>query len=186
MIFPFDPPGRLGPFRFTGFVCPLQNKKITYSTTSARETLFFGRRLGRVLAPGDVVGVSGRLGSGKTWFAKGVGAGLGVPEETVITSPSFALVNEYSGRVAFFHMDLYRLSGWEEALSAGLEEYLHGDGVALVEWADHCPDMIPEWALSVIIAISGPTHRRISLSAGHSRSLEIIEALMNEQDHNVD
>ncbi len=154
---------------------------VTYSTASDLETVALGRRLGRLLASGDVVGVSGPLGSGKTWLAKGVGLGLDVPEDTVITSPSFALVNEYRGRVLFFHMDLYRLAGLEEALSAGLEEVLHTDGVALVEWADHCPGLVPDRALSVAFAISGPERRRISLWGEHSRARELIEALIRVQ-----
>jgi tRNA threonylcarbamoyladenosine biosynthesis protein TsaE len=155
----------------------LADREVTYSTASDRETVELGRRLGRLLTAGDVVGVSGPLGSGKTWFAKGVGLGLGVPEDTVITSPSFALVNEYPGRLPFFHMDLYRLAGLEEAVAAGLEEYLHADGVALVEWADHCPGLIPDRALSVDVAISGPERRRLSFSGRHSRARELVEAL---------
>ena len=153
-------------------------KKVTYPTTSDRETVDIGRRLGRLLVSGDVVGVTGPLGSGKTWFAKGVGLGLGVAEDTVITSPSFALVNEYRGRVLFFHMDLYRLAGLEEALSAGLEEYLHADGAALVEWADHCPGLVPERALSVAVAISGPERRELSFSGEHPRARELVEGLI--------
>ncbi|MFO7784076.1 MAG: tRNA (adenosine(37)-N6)-threonylcarbamoyltransferase complex ATPase subunit type 1 TsaE [Thermodesulfobacteriota bacterium] len=152
-------------------------RKITYSTASGRETIRLGRSLGPLLAGGDVVAVTGPLGSGKTWLAKGVGAGLGIPEQTVITSPSFALVNEYRARLTFYHMDLYRLEGLEEVLSAGLEEYLRGDGIALVEWADRCPEMIPSWAVHVSIVISDPDRRRITLSAGHPRSVEILEAL---------
>ncbi|MCF8061509.1 MAG: tRNA (adenosine(37)-N6)-threonylcarbamoyltransferase complex ATPase subunit type 1 TsaE [Deltaproteobacteria bacterium] len=157
------------------------NKKVTYSTASPRETVELGRRLGRLLNPGDVVGVTGPLGSGKTWFAKGVGIGLGVPEETVITSPSFALVNEYPGRVTFFHMDLYRMAGLDEALSAGLEEYLHTDGVALVEWADHCPGLVPARALLVTVVISGPEQRTIALSGENPRAGELIDALLRVQ-----
>ena len=153
------------------------NQKVTYSTTSDRDTVELGLRLGRLLASGDVVGVTGPLGSGKTWFAKGVGLGLGIPEDTVITSPSFALVNEYQGRLPFYHMDLYRLAGLGEALAAGLEEYLHVDGVALVEWADHCPGLVPDRALAVAIAISGPERRKISLSGEHPRARALVEAL---------
>lgn len=141
-----------------------------------------GRRLGRYLGSGDVVGVTGPLGSGKTWFAKGVGLGVGVPEDTVIASPSFALVNEYQGRLPFFHMDLYRLSGLEEALAAGLEEYLHADGVALVEWADHCPGLVPDRALSVAVAISGPERRKVSFSGEHPRARRLVEGLEDLQD----
>ncbi len=155
------------------------DKTVTYSTTSDQATLRIGHRLGALLAPGDVLGVTGALGSGKTWFAKGVGRGLGIPERTVITSPSFSLVNAYEteGRIAFYHMDLYRLSGLEEVLSAGLEEYLHSEGVVLVEWADRCPDILPPRALSVAIAIEGAERRRIALSGGHTRADQILEGM---------
>lgn len=153
-------------------------RKIVHSTASDRETVSLGRSLGALLAGGDVVAVTGTLGSGKSRFAKGVGAGLGIPEQTVITSPSFALVNEYPARSTFYHMDLYRLEGLEEILSAGLEEYLRGDGVTLVEWADRCPEIIPVWAVHVSIVISGHEARLITFSAGHPRSVEILEALV--------
>ncbi len=152
-------------------------RKIIYSTASDRETISLGRSLGVLLAGGDVVAVTGPLGGGKTWFAKGVGAGLGVPERMVITSPSFALVNEYQAGNTFYHMDLYRLEGLEEILSAGLEEYLRGDGVALVEWADRCPEIIPAWAVHVSIVISDREARRITFSGGHPRSVEILGAM---------
>lgn len=155
----------------------MKKRKITYSTDSDLETVRLGRRLGALLAGGDVVAVTGPLGSGKTWFAKGVGAGLGIPEQTVITSPSFSLVNEYEARITFYHMDLYRLDGLEEVLSAGLEEYLRVDGVALVEWADRCPEIIPAWAVHVKIVISDADRRRITFSGNHPRPVEIIDAL---------
>ena len=83
-------------------------RNVTYSTTSEEETVLIGRALGSLLEAGDVIGLEGALGSGKTRFAKGVGLGLGVGEGTVITSPSFALVNEYEGRVRFFRMRAIR------------------------------------------------------------------------------
>jgi len=157
--------------------CPLQKKNIIYSTTSDGETIRLGKAVGSVLFPGDVLGVVGTLGSGKTWFAKGVGLGLGVPPETVITSPSFALVNEYEGRVPFFHMDLYRLRGLEDFLAAGLEEVISEDGVALVEWAERCPQALPEQTVWVSFAIEGENERRIEISGSHPRALEILKAL---------
>lgn len=155
-------------------ICPLYKKNITYSTTSDEETISLGRTLGGLLSAGDVVAAVGPLGSGKTWFAKGVGLGLGVPPTTVITSPSFALVNEYEGRLSFFHMDLYRLLGLDEILVAGLDEYFLGEGVALVEWADRCPEAIPDWAVTVLFTIEGKDERRIDFSGNHPRSFKIL------------
>jgi len=127
-----------------------------------------------------VLAVTGPLGSGKTWFAKGVALGLDVSGETVITSPSFALVNEYEGRLVFHHMDLYRLAGLEETLASGLEEYLHDEAVALVEWADRCPEILPAQTLTVVFLIEGPNRRRLTFEGEHPRAQEIIEALLRE------
>ena len=152
-------------------------RNVTYSTTSEEETILLGRALGALLEAGDVIGVEGVLGSGKTRFAKGVGLGLGVDQGTVITSPSFALVNEYDGRVRFFHMDLYRLQHVDDILLAGLDEYLYGDGVALVEWADRCPQALPEWTVAVTLTITGETERHIAFSGAHARSQSVLESL---------
>jgi tRNA threonylcarbamoyladenosine biosynthesis protein TsaE len=114
----------------------LEEKSLFFLTASDHETFRLGQELGRNLSPGDVVALIGELGSGKTCFAKGIGMGLGVASDTVITSPSFTLVNEYDGRCRFFHMDGYRLETLSDFLAAGLEEYLYQDGVAALEWAD--------------------------------------------------
>ncbi len=155
----------------------MQIKKITYSTTSELETIRLGRRLGCLLRPGDVVAATGPLGSGKTWFAKGVGLGLGVPEEIVITSPSFALMNEYEGRFFFYHMDLYRLGGLEEIRTSGLDEYLGGEGAALVEWAERCQEILPAWTVTVALSFDGPNRRRLTMEGGHPRAIRILDAL---------
>ena len=87
----------------------MKEQSVTYYTSSDEETIKLGRRLGVALKEGDAVALVGELGSGKTCFTKGVGLGLGVPADVIITSPSFSLVNEYEGRYPFFHMDGYRL-----------------------------------------------------------------------------
>jgi len=119
--------------------------------------------------------MAGELGSGKTWFAKGVGSGLGVPEESVITSPSFALVNEYKGRCPFLHMDIYRLEEVSDFLSAGLDEYFYGNGVVVVEWADRWPSILPEWRLEVKFEIVDDQTRAITFSRDHPRAMEILK-----------
>ena len=113
---------------------------------SEAQTRRLGARLAELLLPGDVIALVGGLGTGKTRFAQGVGQGLGVKE--TITSPTFTLVQEYRGpriRIPFFHVDLYRIENAAETLTFGLDEYLYGDGVCLIEWADrlgssHLPD----------------------------------------------
>ena len=102
---------------------------------SPAETETLGEAWGRAAKSGLVIGLSGDLGAGKTQFVKGLARGLGIT--TRVHSPTFALVNVYTGgRLTLFHLDLYRLETREQIVSAGLEEYLSPDGVAVVEWAE--------------------------------------------------
>ncbi len=107
----------------------------TLITHTAGETEALGEQWGRAAQHGWVFGLSGELGAGKTQLVKGLARGLGVT--TRVHSPTFALVNEYSGgRLRLFHLDLYRLESREQILSAGLDDYLVPDGVAVIEWAE--------------------------------------------------
>jgi len=155
----------------------LKERSVAYSTVSDDETVNLGRKLGASLREGDVIALVGELGSGKTWFTKGIGLGLDIPSDTIITSPSFSLVNEYEGRYTFFHMDGYRLESLSDFLSAGLDEYLHQDGVVAMEWADRWPEILPDWNLKVEISIVDERSRKITLSGHHRRALEILETV---------
>jgi len=107
------------------------------------ETRKFGEALARGLSAGDVIALVGELGTGKTTLVKYIARELGVKEE--VTSPTFILIREYkSGRLPLYHFDMYRISGWQEAHGLGAEEYFHGNGVSIVEWADRIPEIIPE------------------------------------------
>lgn len=125
-------------------------KAATCITHSEAETVALGRQLGALTAAGDVYLLSGELGAGKTCLIRGIAAGLGVAEHAF--SPSFVLVREYHGRLPLFHMDLYRLSDLNEIADLGLEEYLYGDGVCAIEWADRATDMLPARCLSIDLA----------------------------------
>lgn len=126
---------------------------------------------------GDVVGLVGELGSGKTWLTKGIALGLGVNPRTIVTSPSFTLVNQYHGRAALSHMDVYRLRSLDEAISAGIEETLYSGGVAVLEWAERWPEILPEHTLNVKLLILDDHRRTIILSGRHARPIEIIGQL---------
>jgi tRNA threonylcarbamoyladenosine biosynthesis protein TsaE len=156
-------------------------KSLRYLTSSDQETINLGRRLGSVLKEGDVIAMAGELGSGKTWFTKGIATGLGVAEEFIITSPSFALVNEYSGRCPLFHMDIYRLEDISEFFSAGLDEYFYGGGVVVMEWADRWPSVLPEWRVEVKFEIVAEQTRAITFSGDHARTREILENLESQE-----
>lgn len=116
-------------------------KQKTYITKNEKETMNLARRLAGGLKKGDVLGLIGELGSGKTVFAKGIARGLGIREK--VTSPTFTLLHAYSGKKRLYHFDLYRLNCAEELSQIGYEEYFWGDGVVLVEWADKFPDLLP-------------------------------------------
>ena len=155
----------------------MKEQSILYYTTSDGETIKLGRRLGDALREGDAVALVGELGSGKTCFTKGVGLGLGISENVIITSPSFSLVNEYEGRYTFFHMDGYRLESLSDFLAAGLDEYLYQEGVVVLEWADRWPEILPDWTIMVKIAIVDDQSRKITLSGHHPRALEVLEEI---------
>jgi len=118
-------------------------------TLSAQETFAVGMHLAELLRPGDILCLSGELGAGKTKFAQGIAAGLGVSEPVI--SPTFVLIREYAGRLPFYHMDAYRLSGPNDLVDLGYEEYFYGDGVTLLEWADRMKDILPGGRLDIKI-----------------------------------
>ncbi len=111
-------------------------------TCSQDETMLVGRALGSILKSGDVVCLSGDLGTGKTAFTNGIACALGIDD--YITSPTFTIVNEYKTEVPLYHFDVYRIADSEEMYDIGFEEYLYGDGVVVIEWAELIRDILPE------------------------------------------
>lgn len=107
---------------------------VTIRSSSVDETRRLGALLGGMLAAGDVVLLTGDLGAGKTAFTQGIGAGFGV--SGTINSPTFTILKEYTGRVPFYHFDLYRIEDPGELLGLGFEDYFGGAGVCVVEWAE--------------------------------------------------
>ena len=107
------------------------------------ETKKFGFALAQELKAGDVIALSGDLGTGKTALTKYIAEALGVKED--VTSPTFTIIKEYkSGKLPLYHFDVYRLSGEEEVYELGFEEYFYGDGVCVIEWADKIKNMLPK------------------------------------------
>jgi tRNA threonylcarbamoyladenosine biosynthesis protein TsaE len=142
-------------------------------TTSPEGTRELAARLAAVAEPGDIVCLWGDLGAGKTVFAKGFGAGLGVRD--TILSPSFVLMGEYAGRLPLFHIDLYRLATATEALDGGLLDDRQQTGVVLIEWPDRLGDALPPDRLEVRIdgGADEPRHLRLAaLGRGFGRYLE--------------
>ena len=118
-------------------------------TSSPEETEFLGERIGRALEPGMVVALIGELGAGKTTLAKGIARGLEVPD--LVHSPTFTLIHEHKGRIPVYHFDLYRLDTIEQIEDLGYEDYFHGPGVTIVEWAEKIQALLPEDHLEICI-----------------------------------
>ena len=148
-------------------------------TNSPAETRALGGRLAALLCPGDVLLLLGDLGAGKSELTRGIARGLGV--SSPVASPSFTILNVYDeGRIPLYHFDWYRLNSAEELYEMGMDEYLGGDGVAVVEWPSRCPEAVPEKYLEVRIDPLDDCAREIALiPRGGFRELSL-EAMENE------
>lgn len=155
---------------------------LSVKTRSVDETVAFGRRLGRRLRPGDVVALVGPLGSGKTYFTKGIASGLGVEDTAEVISPSFVLVRQYQGSCLLRHMDAYRLHHPSELVELGAEELFDEAGVTVIEWADRFPPGTVPATLEVRFAHVGPTEREIVLRAQGPRGEELIAGLKADSE----
>jgi tRNA threonylcarbamoyladenosine biosynthesis protein TsaE len=129
------------------------------------QTQAFGRQLGRLARPGDIILLTGDLGAGKTTLTQAIGTGLEVPDHCYITSPTFSLLHEYPGRIPLYHMDLYRLAGEEEIEELGFEEYIYGNGLTVIEWPERLGDLTPRNYLEIRLASPGPETRELALIA---------------------
>lgn len=127
-------------------------------TRTSDETTRLAEKLAVLLRPGDVITLEGDLGAGKTTFAKGIGAGLGV--RRTINSPTFTIVKEYQGELPLYHMDVYRLEGSEEDI--GFDEYFHGDGISIVEWPKFIQPYLPDHRLDISLKVIDDTKRMVT------------------------
>ena len=126
-------------------------------TSNERQTIEFAREYAKTLRPGDVVLLKGEMGAGKTMFAKGIAEGLGIADE--ITSPTYAYMNDYGGKL--YHFDCYRLKNGAQAEALGLCDYFYADGVCVVEWAENIADVLPDGSKVGEIVKRGETEREI-------------------------
>jgi tRNA threonylcarbamoyladenosine biosynthesis protein TsaE len=121
----------------------------------------FGRLLGECALAGDVLCLDGELGAGKTTLTQAIAHGLAVPADCYVTSPSFAIVHEYPGRIPLYHMDFYRLGSSDEVLDLGVEEYFYGIGLTVIEWSMRAVDILPEDRISLHITGNGEGPRTV-------------------------
>lgn len=148
--------------------------KEVIQTHSEEETKQIAKDLGSKLTSPIVITLEGDLGAGKTTFTKGLGKGLGV--ERVITSPTFTIIKEYTGRLPLYHIDAYRLEYSEENL--GIEEYILSDGVTVIEWAQFIDDLIPADKLEIKINYLGEDKREIIFKTENNQIQDIIKQLL--------
>ena len=136
--------------------------KEIYTSSSPAETEKIASRFAQNLKGGETVAFFGNLGHGKTCFVRGLATGLGYKGD--VTSPTFALINEYrGGRLDLFHFDMYRISTWDDLYSTGFFDYMDEGGVVAVEWSENIENAIPNDAYIVTIETTGETSRRITI-----------------------
>ena len=156
-------------------------------TSSTEQTVEAGRVLGTMLEPGDLICLYGDLGSGKTHFSYGIALGLQVREQ-YITSPTFTIVNQYQGRIPFYHIDLYRLTDPSELESIGFEEYIDSDGATVIEWAERAEGELPPESLSVYLSDISESSRELGFFAEGERYGSLLAQLKKriEEDNYIE
>jgi len=134
---------------------------IRYKCQNEEATKQFGEAFASILEPGDLIGLDGDLGAGKTFISKAIIKSLGIEE--YVTSPSYTIVNEYHGDKKIYHFDVYRIDDIDEMYEIGYEEYFFSDGICLVEWSSMIEELLPE------------AHYRMNLSMGSDFNERVIE-----------
>ena len=135
---------------------------ISLSTASLEETIAFAEQIGGLLRGGDVIAYRGGLGAGKTTFTRGIAMGMGLPDQ--VSSPTFALVNEYRGKgLTLYHFDMYRILNAEALETTGFYDYISDDAVIVCEWSENIADCLPENVITITIETAGENVRKITV-----------------------
>lgn len=153
---------------------------VVYHSASPEQTLALGRAVGQLADAGDVIALIGELGTGKTLFVGGLAGGLGVDPATYVSSPTFTIMHRYCGRLPLYHIDLYRIETLEAFASLGLDEYLQGNGVAAIEWANHGWGMLPKEMLTFTLRHTGSDTRAIEIVPVGDRYMRLVRELMRD------
>jgi tRNA threonylcarbamoyladenosine biosynthesis protein TsaE len=149
----------------------------TVVSSSQGQTRNWGKRLAKLLDGGEIIGLTGDLGAGKTCLVRGLAEGLGVGDDAWVRSPTFTLINEYHGRLPVYHIDLFRVSERAAQETLELREYLYDDGVCLVEWFEYLSAVHVGEYLEVNLAHAGVNRRKLTFTAHGSRYERILTAL---------
>lgn len=133
-------------------------------THSPDETIKFAEKLGKLLKKGDMIAFRGTLGAGKTTFTRGLAMGIGLPD--CVSSPTFALVNEYIGEISLYHFDMYRIETEGDLESSGFWDYDFANNIAVIEWSENIAEFLPEKLINITINSLGDTDREIIIEDG--------------------
>jgi len=155
----------------------LANDHSVFSLNSLKpaHTLSIGAKIGQTAMPGDVVLLIGNLGAGKTCLVKGIAKGLGVTGR--VQSPTFVLAREMKGRIPLYHLDLYRLGDVNEVDDLGIDEYIYGTGLTVIEWADKGLELMPPENLTVYFETTGENSRNIKFAATGKRYVDMLKEI---------
>ncbi|NLC93195.1 MAG: tRNA (adenosine(37)-N6)-threonylcarbamoyltransferase complex ATPase subunit type 1 TsaE [Treponema sp.] len=134
---------------------------LTFTTKTPEETIALGYKIGLLLKKGDIIAMQGTLAAGKTTITKGIAQALDIKD--TITSPTFCLISEYSGKMPLYHMDVYRLDGAEDFINLGTDDMLYGEGVSIIEWSEKIMSELPKKTIIMNITPKDDGSRIITL-----------------------
>jgi len=157
-----------------------KKQQIEIISSSARQTAKIASDIGGKLKKGDILALSGELGSGKTCFTAGLAEGLGIGAQYKVASPTFTLINEYPGRCKLYHFDVYRLNRPEELEELGYEEIFYGDGVVVIEWAEKIEKILPDDVIWIKFEYIEENERKIIISGAAQKMDELAREVKTE------
>lgn len=143
------------------------------------DTEKLGKLLGRQAAPGDIICLDGDLGAGKTALSQAIGRGLLVPDDCYVTSPSFAIMHEYPGRLPMYHMDFYRLQDAGEVEDLGFEEYFYLNGLSVIEWSNRALEILPDDRIILTIVQNDDLSRSVTIR-GTEKYADLLQNISRE------
>jgi len=151
----------------------------TLTTTSVEQTLALGERIGRLAPPDFCLALHGNLGAGKTQLTRGIAVGAEVDDPSLVSSPTYVLLNIYSGPKPVFHLDAYRITSEQDFEAVGLDELLQSQGVTVIEWPEKIPHLLPADRLDILIQHTDHLeHREFQFSPTGPRSQQLASALL--------
>lgn len=152
-------------------------EKVVVNTRSAEETELLGACLGQVLVAGDVITLSGNLGGGKTCMARGIVSAVAPQSIDQVSSPTFAIMNEYAGAIPVYHFDFYRLRGADDCYELGFDEYLSADGICLIEWPERASGLISNSFIEISFRAVDENNREITFIPHGDKALATLRRL---------